>query len=278
MTLTVITINYNNLEGLRRTVPTVVAQTFQDFEYIVIDGGSTDGSREYIEHEPRIDYWVSEHDHGIYNAMNKAVARASSEYCLFMNSGDMFFSPMVLEQCVPLLGEADFCAGGAVFMKGQEARTGRPPASMSVGFILVNSLCHQSLFTRTSLMRQHPFNESHRIMSDWEQFATCWHLHHASYRSLPSIVSIYFMDGISSTQKGLAARERAQVAALVFGHTAASQGSQAEQRMAARENKNLGREAVLRNKLRHAMDMKPLARDWEIVRNGVKFLLKDLFG
>ena len=97
--LTIITINYNNLEGLKRTVESVLNQTWQEFEYIVIDGGSNDGSAEYIESQSEhIDYWVSEPDKGIYNAMNKGIAKARGEYLLFLNSGDHLYSAKVLEE------------------------------------------------------------------------------------------------------------------------------------------------------------------------------------
>ena len=89
MKLSVITINFNNRDGLRKTIESVVNQTYNDFEYIIIDGGSTDGSVDVIkEYADRIDYWVSEPDKGIYNAMNKGIDVAKGEYCIFMNSGD----------------------------------------------------------------------------------------------------------------------------------------------------------------------------------------------
>ena len=93
MKLSVITINFNNRDGLRKTIESVVKQTYKDFEYIIIDGGSTDGSVDVIkEYADKIDYWVSEPDKGIYNAMNKGIDVAKGEYCIFMNSGDVFFS------------------------------------------------------------------------------------------------------------------------------------------------------------------------------------------
>ena len=91
--LSIITVNLNNLEGLKRTYESVVCQTFTDYEWIVIDGGSTDGSREFIEqHQDKFAYWCSEPDKGIYNAMNKGIMRAKGEYLNFMNSGDCFAS------------------------------------------------------------------------------------------------------------------------------------------------------------------------------------------
>ena len=97
MKFTVITINYNNADGLRQTILSVVGQTCDDYEYVIIDGGSTDGSVEVIkEREDKISYWVSEKDGGIYNAMNKGVKAARGEYLIFMNSGDIFYDNKVL--------------------------------------------------------------------------------------------------------------------------------------------------------------------------------------
>ena len=95
--LSIITVNLNNLEGLKKTYESVVCQTFTDYEWLVIDGGSTDGSREFIEqHQDKFAYWCSESDKGIYNAMNKGIVRAKGEYLNFMNSGDYFVSDKTL--------------------------------------------------------------------------------------------------------------------------------------------------------------------------------------
>ena len=89
--ISVITINYNNKSGLEKTIQSVISQTYFELEYIIIDGGSSDGSIDVIKkYENKIDYWISEQDKGIYNAMNKGIAQAHGEYCNFMNSGDCF--------------------------------------------------------------------------------------------------------------------------------------------------------------------------------------------
>ena len=96
MILSIITIN---LEGLKRTYESIVHQTFTDYEWIVIDGGSTDGSHEFIEeHEEKCSYWCSEPDKGIFNAMNKGVLHANGQYCLFLNSGDHFYGNKILRK------------------------------------------------------------------------------------------------------------------------------------------------------------------------------------
>ncbi len=89
MLLSIITINYNDKFGLERTIKSVQEQTFTNFEHIIIDGGSTDGSKEVIEaNKNSFSYWVSEPDKGIYNAMNKGIKEAKGEYLFFLNSGD----------------------------------------------------------------------------------------------------------------------------------------------------------------------------------------------
>ena len=91
VTLSIITINYNNKKGLLKTIDSIKEQSFTDFEWIIIDGGSTDGSVEIIrENESRIAYWISEHDKGVYDAMNKGILHANGLWLNFMNSGDTF--------------------------------------------------------------------------------------------------------------------------------------------------------------------------------------------
>lgn len=101
MRLSIITINYNNIVGLESTVNSVLNQTSKDFEYIVIDGNSSDGSADYLnKEEGNFSYWVSEPDTGIYNAMNKGLKRANGEYLLFLNSGDTLVHEDVLKQVI----------------------------------------------------------------------------------------------------------------------------------------------------------------------------------
>lgn len=134
--VTIITVNYNNLEGLKRTIPSVLSQTFHDYEYIVIDGGSTDGSKEYIESQQQgLTYWVSERDKGIYPAMNKGIAQAHGEYCIFMNSGDHFFSSVALEQAALELDGTDFCVGKTIVIDERLAYLCTPPQKLSFNFI-----------------------------------------------------------------------------------------------------------------------------------------------
>ena len=97
--ITIITIVFNNREGFIKTLNSVVSQTYKNKEYLVIDGGSTDGTLDVIKHNSNfIDYWVSEKDRGIYDAMNKGLAKANGEWVIFMNSGDVFSESDVLSK------------------------------------------------------------------------------------------------------------------------------------------------------------------------------------
>jgi glycosyltransferase involved in cell wall biosynthesis len=97
--ISIITINYNNREGLERTFDSVFSQNYTNFEYIVIDGASNDGSKELIDQfSDKITFWVSEPDKGIYNAMNKGIDQVNGEYVFFLNSGDVFLDSNSLEK------------------------------------------------------------------------------------------------------------------------------------------------------------------------------------
>jgi glycosyltransferase involved in cell wall biosynthesis len=112
MKYSIITVNFNNKEGLRKTIESVIHQTFRDYEFIVIDGGSTDGSTDILrEYDTHINYWVSEPDGGIYQGMNKGIKIAAGEYLNFMNSGDCFYDPDILEKVSRYKSEADFIVG-----------------------------------------------------------------------------------------------------------------------------------------------------------------------
>ena len=139
MTLSIITINYNNAEGLRKTLASVASQTYVEIEHIIIDGGSSDNSVEVIrEYESSLASrlsllasrlkWVSEKDSGIYNAMNKGILMATGEYCQFLNSGDMLAADDVTERMMAAL-EAQQVKGERLEAKGEENGKADTPAS-----------------------------------------------------------------------------------------------------------------------------------------------------
>lgn len=200
MKLSIITINYNNLKGLRKTIDSVLCQTWKDFEWIIIDGGSNDGSKELIEKTAaecqNISYWCSEPDEGVYNAMNKGIAHANGEYLNFMNSGDMFFNPQVLFEIMEKLDGTDIVYGNTAFSNG--AMSIAPKQISGDFFFMGYTLCHQSCFIKTDLQKRYMYDENLKIVSDRKFFMQALLLDNASYMSSNKMISLYDITGISS--------------------------------------------------------------------------------
>ena len=206
MKLTVLTINYNNKEGLIKTFESVRAQTWKDFEFIVIDGGSNDGGKELIEQNDQINYWVSEKDSGVYNAMNKGIKKAKGDYIIFMNSGDFFYDEFVLEK---IRAEFDFdidiLYGDSVFFNDQGYRKViKAPKKLTFGFFYDGGLNHQAVFIKKSLFNDYFFyNEEYKICADWEFFIIMVCLHNVSVKHLKEIICYYDFSGISAKVENL---------------------------------------------------------------------------
>lgn len=196
MKYSIITINYNNRDGLERTIQSVINQTCQDFEYIIIDGGSTDGSVDVIKkYADRIDYWVSEPDKGIYNAMNKGILQAHGEYLNFMNSGDCFYNDEVLGAVIKYMCY-DIILGKSYYQNGAH---GFKKKNISFLDLYKNSLPHQAAFCRSKLFEDNLFDENYRIVSDWKFFLETLIFKNASFLNIDEIICLYEDGGISST-------------------------------------------------------------------------------
>lgn len=201
--LSIITINYNNLNGLKRTVESVVNQTWQEFEYIVIDGGSTDGSAEYLESQSdNIDYWVSESDKGIYNAMNKGIAKAKGEYLLFLNSGDHLYSDTVLQENHGRIADHDLIYFNIQNIGKNFSKIISYPAILRFSDLYFDILSHQATFFRKDLFdRVGLYDENLKIVSDWKFMIVALFKHHCSYLKVDETLSTFYLDGISSVME-----------------------------------------------------------------------------
>lgn len=208
--LSIITINYNNLEGLKRTVESVLNQTWQEFEYIVIDGGSADGSKEYIESQnDKIDYWVSEPDLGIYNAMNKGITKASGEYLLFLNSGDHFYSNEVLKENHRSIVDYDLIYCNLEISDNDKIWIHKCPKELNFSYMFLRSLPHPATFIKAELFdRIGLYNEDYKIISDWIFFMLALFKYNCTYIGLNKVLSTFYLDGISSKVDSSEARNR----------------------------------------------------------------------
>lgn len=228
MKLSIITINFNNASGLKQTLDSVAAQTYRNFEHIIVDGASTDGSVDVIRaYESSLasclspsgapdkvrDFvgcslasrlkWISEKDTGIYNAMNKGIKMATGEYLLFLNSGDYLIDDNVLENVFTNDCVADIlCARCNVSDNGKVVWTSNPPENVTFGTLYMVGLAHQSTFIRKSLFEQYGYyDESFRYNADIEFWYRSIIEKGATTQRIDTITTDYNLDGISATKK-----------------------------------------------------------------------------
>lgn len=219
MRLSIITINYNNKNGLQKTIDSVISQTFTDFEWIIIDGGSTDGSKELIEqYNDNISYWVSEPDKGIYNAMNKGIEVANGEYCLFLNSGDLFCNPDILDKVNACGWDADIISGQVLNMDNGNFMHYRYNDD-TVKKLLLSTIDHQGAFIKRSLFDSYRYREDYEIVSDWIAWMHWLIRENYSIKYIKVIVAYQDMNGISHNGKNhcIIYRERQRGLEEIFG-------------------------------------------------------------
>lgn len=170
MTLSIITINFNNKDGLQKTINSVIQQSFKDYEWIIIDGGSSDGSEDVIKtYQSHFSFWCSEPDKGIYNAINKGLLHASGDYIQFLNSGDWLYNSTSLEKAFAQIdGKYDIYYGDMVQVNdGGKLNPITYPDELGFLFFPYNNICHQATFYKRSLFDNNPYDESFCIVSDW---------------------------------------------------------------------------------------------------------------
>ena len=228
MKLSIVTINYNNAEGLRRTLDSVASQTYRDIEHIIIDGGSSDGSvdeiKEYVAANPKKDpfckhtiNWVSEPDTGIYNAMNKGIRKATGAYVQILNSGDVYAATDVVERMVTEIEKAeypDLLYGNMIkkdFAKGKIiGKSGEVECSLRQYYS--GTINHDCCYIRRDLFDAYGlYDENLKIVSDWKWFLQAIGLGKVTPRYVDIDVTIFDASGISETNLELRNKERRQV-------------------------------------------------------------------
>lgn len=169
--ISVVTVSYNAVSTIEDTILSVIDQSFDDFEYLIIDGGSSDGTLDVIQkYNSHIDCLLSESDRGIYDGMNKAIRNAQGQWILFMNCGDMFADSNVLKSLESSLRNP--CLGVVYGDTIYQTTIGRyllyPDSLSAMDFHL--PFCHQSCLVRTELIREAPFDLSYRYVADYDLF------------------------------------------------------------------------------------------------------------
>ena len=225
MKLSIVTINYNNVDGLTKTLASVASQTYRDIEHIIIDGGSTDGSvdviKEYVSANPNSNpffkhalKWVSEKDNGIYNAMNKGIRNASGAYVQILNSGDIFAATDVVERMVDAIEKKeypdliygnmikkDYASGKIVGMSKE--------VEYSLRQYYSSTMNHDCCYIRRDVYEKYGlYDESLKIVSDWKWFLLTIGLGNVKPIYVDIDVTIFDASGISESNLELRNTER----------------------------------------------------------------------
>lgn len=220
MKLSIITINYNNADGLRKTLASVVSQTYRDIEHIIIDGGSTDGSVDIIKEyfrkvesgESRVKsvIWSSESDGGIYAGMNKGIRKATGDYIQILNSGDILVSDDVTERMVATLGiDGDPAILYGNMLKSYDMKTIINRDTCGSGmytpesflYFYKGTLNHDCAYIRRDLFEKYGlYNEQMKICSDWEWYVRAIVLGGEKPVYTNIDVTIFDMNGVSESR------------------------------------------------------------------------------
>lgn len=201
--ISVITVNFNHAQGLAKTMKSVLMQTYSDIEYIVIDGGSTDGSVDIVnQYCKRLAYSCSEADCGVYDGMNKGIFHATGDYVLFMNSGDSFCNSDVLANVFGKTEyDSDLIVGRQYQLRNGVRRANRHIFANEVdsSFFISNTLPHQATFIKRSLLTEiGGYNLSYKIVADWVFWYEAVVNHQATVCCVETFVAEMEEEGISS--------------------------------------------------------------------------------
>jgi len=211
-TFSIITICYNDLVGLKRTFNSVKKQNFKNFEWVVVDGASTDGTNLFLQ---EIDMkglsWTSEPDKGIYNAMNKGISYSTGEYIVFMNAGDVFYDELVLQKVYieTLNNSCDVFYGDAIYKK--PGSPGKIKVALSHNRCWYGMFaCHQSIYYKNPKKFGINYREDYKVSGDYA--FTCDYIKLGlQFKKIKAPLSIFYMDGISSNNEDVGARENKRV-------------------------------------------------------------------
>lgn len=201
MKISVVTVCYNAVKSIEETMLSVLNQTYDNIEYIIIDGGSTDGTVDIIKkYSDRLAYWVSEPDKGIYDAMNKGIIAATGDYINFMNAGDSFYSNKTLADIEQHLDNSTVVIYGDCYMKFGDIGFIRKPLKLKY-LKTKPPFCHQSTFIKLKYQSQNLYDANLKIASDYKFFYDAYYRDSVTFRYIPHIIACFdSRSGVSTNE------------------------------------------------------------------------------
>lgn len=195
--ISIVTVVYNGVESVENTILSVRNQTYNNIEYIIIDGGSIDGTQDVIkQYEEKVSYWVSEPDKGIYDAMNKGIKIAKGDWILFLNAGDVFFNHDLLTVVQNELCDCDVLYGKTAIKQKNGDMSIRDFYPLWMDWKVI-PYCHQSVLIKRKFLLEALFDTNYKIGADYNQYFGL-KAKKAKFKSVNKIISIYDNNGFSS--------------------------------------------------------------------------------
>ena len=210
-TLSIITVNYNNNKGLIASIESIKQQSFTDYEHIIIDAGSTDGSletiKQYTEESSHLSFWCSEPDKGVYDGMNKGIEHASGVYFNFLNSGDCLKKDILRH--IDFDGTKYIYGDVSILFPNNRVDNITSPYPVDPIFIILkDTICHQACFIHKSLFNNKRYDITYKLASDWIHIVENIIFKECSYKHVPFSVVDYDGCGMSATSGSLGVEER----------------------------------------------------------------------
>lgn len=208
--ISIVTVCYNAASEIERTIKSVINQTYPNIEYVIIDGGSKDGTIDIIKkYADKITYWISEPDKGIYDAMNKGIIAATGDWINFLNAGDWYCDRQVLSDVIshiPSNQSVDILYG-SIYNVFETYHYRLDPFEIDkMGKFM--AVLHPASFIRASYHKSHLFDISYKSSGDYHFFYNAYYTHKASFSRIP-VVTTYFdaTKGVSKDNRSLARYE-----------------------------------------------------------------------
>lgn len=196
--ITVVTIVLNGVAFLEKTIQSVISQNYENIEYIIIDGGSTDGTIDIIKkYENKITHWISEPDTGIYDALNKGVGLTSGDWINFMTGGDKFYSNEVIHKIFDNQAHDTDIIYGDMQLDRKGVLQTKKAKSLNVLWKKV-AFCTQSVFVSAQYCKQHKFSLQYSIAGDFDFFHSAFFYHHAKFEYVETIIAVFLHGGASN--------------------------------------------------------------------------------
>jgi glycosyltransferase involved in cell wall biosynthesis len=213
--VSIVTVSFNVVNTIENTILSVINQTYPNIEYIIIDGGSTDGTVDIIKkYDDKISYWISEPDNGIYDAMNKGIDNATGEWINFMNTGDCFVNNEVLSKIFTNEYTKNI---GVIFgdslnvLEGEKYYYISKPFYKAKQYCPEKGICHQSIFVKTPLAKKYKFDLRYKISADYDMVYKIYKDYIKFYYINIPIANYDINNGISVSNPRMAMKENGMV-------------------------------------------------------------------